>query len=100
MVRALFSFVSLVAIASPALAAEVAAEAAPPEEEIVVEGQRPGYGAVEIVTATKTATPVKDVPQALTVITKAQIDDQQLRSIADLLTFVPGASPATGESNR
>ena len=100
MVRALFSFVSLIAIASPALAAEVAAEAASPGEEIVVEGQRPGYGAVEIVTATKTATPVKDVPQALTVITKAQIDDQQLRSIADLLTFVPGASPATGESNR
>ena len=100
MVRALFSFVSLIAIASPALAAEVAAEAAPPEEEIVVEGQRPSYGAVDIVTATRTATPVKDVPQALTVITKAQIDDQQLRSIGDLLTFVPGASPATGESNR
>ena len=36
----------------------------------------------------------------MTVITKAQIDDQGLRSIADLVTFVPGASTGTGESNR
>ncbi|HET9355263.1 MAG TPA: TonB-dependent siderophore receptor [Sphingomicrobium sp.] len=104
MVRALFSFVSLIAIAAPANAAEVAAEAAaevaPPEEDIIVEGQRPSYGAVEIVTATKTSTPVKNIPQAMTIITRAQIDDQQLRSVGDLLTFVPGASPATGESNR
>ena len=101
MVRALFGFTCLAALAAPSYASEAVVEAAAgPDEEIVVEGQRPSYGAAEIVSATKTATPVKDSPQALTVITKAQIDDQQLRSIADLLTFVPGASPATGESNR
>ena len=96
----LFGFVSAAALAAPAYAAEVEVDTAPPGEEIVVEGQRPSYGAVEIVSATRTPTPVKDIPQALTVVTKTQIDDQQLRSIADLLTFVPGASPATGESNR
>ncbi len=95
MVHRLIAFTSLAAFAAPAHA-----DKAPPEEEIVVEGQRTGYGAVEIVSATKTPTAIQNIPQALTIITKAQIDDQQLRSIADLLTFVPGASPATGESNR
>ena len=107
--RWFLSFTALGALAAPALAEDGAsssaavatAEAADiPEEDIVVEGQRASYGAEKIVSATRTATEVKDVPQALTVITKAQIDDQQLRSIGDLLTFVPGASPATGESNR
>ena len=62
---------------------------------IIVEGQRSSYGAKSTATATKTDTPIRDIPQAMTVISKAQIDDQQLRSIGDLLTFVPGASPAT-----
>ncbi|MEO7276693.1 MAG: TonB-dependent siderophore receptor [Sphingomicrobium sp.] len=52
------------------------------------------------ISATRTGTAVKDVPQALTIITAAQIDDQQLRSVADLLNFVPGASYGSGEGNR
>ncbi|WP_240325587.1 TonB-dependent receptor [Sphingomonas mesophila] len=87
-------------MAAPAFAAEAAVEAAPVEDEIIVQGERSTYGAAKIVSATKTATAVQDIPQALTIVTKAQIDDQQLRSISELLTFVPGASPATGESNR
>ena len=51
-------------------------------------------------TATKTATDIKNVPQALTIVSRAQIDDQQLRSIGDLLLFVPGASYNSGEGNR
>ena len=51
-------------------------------------------------TATKTPTDIKDIPQALTVISESQIEDQQLRSIADVLYFVPGATPGTGEGNR
>ena len=51
-------------------------------------------------TATKTNTDIKDIPQALTVISESQIEDQALRSIADVLTFVPGATPGTGEGNR
>ena len=41
-----------------------------------------------------------DIPQALTVISESQIEDQALRSIADVLMFVPGATPGTGEGNR
>jgi len=76
------------------------AEAAENQEPIIVEGKREEYGAETTTTATKTHTDIKDVPQALTVISESQIDDQQLRSIADLLYFVPGATPGTGESNR
>ncbi|HWH18298.1 MAG TPA: TonB-dependent siderophore receptor, partial [Allosphingosinicella sp.] len=43
---------------------------------------------------------IRYVPQALTVISESQIEDQALRSIADVLTYVPGATPGTGEGNR
>ena len=100
----------LLASASPAIAwtenemlaanALETAELAEGQEPIIVEGKREEYGARATSTATKTHTDIKDVPQALTVISEKQIEDQQLRSIADLLYFVPGATPGAGESNR
>ena len=51
-------------------------------------------------TATKTATDIRNIPQALTIVSESQIEDQQLRSVADLLNFVPGASYGSGEGNR
>jgi catecholate siderophore receptor len=51
-------------------------------------------------TATKTNTDVKDIPQALSVVSSGQIEDQQLRSVGDMLLFVPGASYNAGEGNR
>jgi catecholate siderophore receptor len=75
------------------------ATAAEPSE-IVVTGQREEYGVRSTSTATRTNTAVKDIPQALTVISEQQIEDQQFRSIADVLMFVPGATPGTGEANR
>jgi len=84
--------------AATAAATAAAAEAAEPT--IVVTGQRPEYGAKSTSTATKTNTDILNIPQALTVISEKQIEDQAIRSVAELLTFVPGASPATGESNR
>ena len=91
-------------ITSPAFANEAdagsEAKAAELQDPIVVVGQREEYGVKSTSTATKTDTDIKDIPQALTVISEAQIEDQQLRSIADVLYFVPGATPGTGESNR
>jgi catecholate siderophore receptor len=98
-------------LASPALAAEaatdetadLAASAAIDDADqstVVVTGERPEYGARTTRTGTRTDTEVKDVPQAMTIVSEAQIEDQALRSIADLLTFVPGATPGTGEGNR
>ena len=76
------------------------AEVAELQEPIIVDGKREEYGVRSTSTATKTNTDVKDIPQALTVVSEQQIEDQQLRSIADLLYFVPGATPGTGEANR
>jgi catecholate siderophore receptor len=69
-------------------------------DQIVVTGERVPYGVKATSSATKTATDIKDIPQALTVVSSAQIEDQQLRSVADLLNFVPGASYGSGEGNR
>ncbi len=68
--------------------------------EIVVTGERAAYGVKVTSTATKTATDIRNLPQALTIVSSAQIEDQQLRSVADLLNFVPGASYGSGEGNR
>ncbi len=77
-----------------------AATAAAAEQTIIVTGQRGEYGARDSVTATRTKTNIRNIPQALTVISEKQIEDQAIRSVAELLTFVPGATPGTGESNR
>jgi catecholate siderophore receptor len=98
---ALLAGVSSPAFAEIANSADAdAVAAAAGEPVIVVTGQRPEYGAKSTTTATKTNTDILDIPQALTVISEKQIEDQAIRSVAELLTFVPGASPATGESNR
>jgi catecholate siderophore receptor len=67
---------------------------------IVVTGSREEYGVKSTITGTRTATPLRDIPQAISVVSEAQIEDQSLRSVADLLMFVPGATPGTGENNR
>jgi catecholate siderophore receptor len=89
--------------AAPAYSAELAAEAAAAADDaqpIVITGQQLKYGVKSTSTATKTNTDVKDIPQALTTVTAQQIEDQQLRSVGDLLLFVPGASYNAGEGNR
>ena len=89
--------------ASPGWASEAetaATEAADSADPIVVIGQREEYGARSTSTATKTDTDIKDIPQAISVISESQVEDQQLRSMADVMLFVPGASTGTGESNR
>ena len=92
----------LVGAAAPAVAGEAvtAAAEAENEPEIVVTGERPEYGVKSTLTATRTNTDIRNIPQALTVISEKQIEDQALRSVGDLLLFVPGATPGTGESNR
>lgn len=105
-VRALVGATSLFALSAAARAetgTAVTAEAGASEEAsqtITVTGQRPEYGIKSTSTGTKTETLVRNIPQAMSVISEAQIQDQSLRSIADLLLFVPGATPGTGESNR
>ena len=69
-------------------------------DPIVVIGERAGYDAKDSCAPTKTCTALKDVPQAVSVVTAEQIEDQALRSIADVLYLVPGAGVNSGEGNR
>src|SRR5687768_9693477 len=94
---------ALLSAATPAVAEADTADgagAAESSDVIVVTGQRQEYGVRSTLTATRTDTDIRNIPQALTVISESQIEDQALRSVADLLTFVPGATPGTGEGNR
>ncbi|WP_164158025.1 TonB-dependent receptor, partial [Sandarakinorhabdus rubra] len=59
-----------------------------------------GYRAASIGSATRTDTPLLDVPQAVTVLTRQRLDDQALLSVQEALRFVPGAVGAQGEGNR
>jgi catecholate siderophore receptor len=99
-----FSVLSLLAssaLASPALAADDGTvKMAELQDPIVVIGERGSYDAKDTRTATKTDTPLKDVPQAVSVVTAQQIADQGMKSIGDVLRAVPGATVASGEGHR
>lgn len=53
-----------------------------------------------ISSATKTLTPLRDIPQSITVASKEQIRDQQMQSIGDVIRYTPGLSVHQGENNR
>jgi catecholate siderophore receptor len=59
-----------------------------------------GYDVPVITTATKTATPLINVPQSVTVVTKELIRDQMMTSMGDVLRYVPGVMVHQGENNR
>jgi catecholate siderophore receptor len=70
--------------ATPAYAADTAtdASASADQRDIVITGQRIEYVVKATSTATKTNTDIKNIPQALTVVSSGQIADQQLRSVS------------------
>ena len=61
----------------------------------------PGRYSVPVVTsATKTPTPLRDVPQSVTVVTEELIKDQLMMSVGDVMRYVPGIGVHQGENNR
>jgi catecholate siderophore receptor len=58
------------------------------------------HEATGIDTATRTYTPLRNVPQAITVVTRAMIAEQSMQSLADVVRYVPGVGMAQGEGNR
>lgn len=70
------------------------------ERTIIVTGASEGYVASNSVTATKTDTPLLNVPQTINVVTREQLDDQAHHSLADILRYVPGTTVGQGEGNR
>ena len=66
---------------------------------IVVTGHVDSYRA-ETANGVKAPTPLLDVPQAVTVITREQLDDQGVTQLTDALRYVPGVVLGQGEGNR
>jgi catecholate siderophore receptor len=59
-----------------------------------------GYQVPAVRSATKTPTPLLDVPQSVTVVTSELISDQMMMSVGDVLRYVPGVMVHQGENNR
>ncbi len=80
--------------------ADFAADAGSESESIIVTGRIDGYRTIATTTGTKTDTDILNVPQAISVVTKDQLADQQIRSMADLVRLIPGVSSGQGEGHR
>lgn len=76
----------------------VVLEAAAVEDEITV--LAPSPIPTRSTTATKTDTPLRDVPQSVTVIRREVIEQQTMRGMGDVVRYVPGVGMAQGEGNR
>ncbi|MBA4308465.1 MAG: TonB-dependent siderophore receptor [Sphingopyxis sp.] len=83
---------------TPALAEEIATD--DDSRTIIVTGQSEGYVASNSVTATKTDTPLLDIPQSINVVTREQLEDQAHHSLSDVLRYVAGTTVGQGEGNR
>ena len=97
------------------LAADPVVQAPPPQEtalpEVKVKGQQghtkeradgpvKGYRAHRSATTTRTDTPLSEVPQSIQVVPEALVKDQGMKSMVEVLRYVPGASMNPGEGGR
>jgi catecholate siderophore receptor len=68
--------------------------------ETVTVSAPPGYQVQSISSATRTLTPLRDVPQSVTIATQQLIKDQLMTSVADVARYLPGVGTHQGENNR
>ena len=59
-----------------------------------------GYTIERSRSATKTDTPLREVPQSVSVITGEAVRDIGAQSVSDAIRYVPGVIPHQGEGNR
>jgi catecholate siderophore receptor len=91
--------------ATPEANAEASPDAADrgkPEtlNKIEVKAVTKGYAAERSVSATKTDTPLRDIPQSISVVTQDLIRDQAMLNMGDVVRYIPGFGMAQGEGNR
>jgi len=77
---------------------EVVLSPLPLSEQVTVHAPR--LTVPRVTTATRTDTLLRDVPQAISVVTRALIADQRMQGIGDVVRYVPGVGMAQGEGNR
>jgi len=68
-------------------------------ETITVEAPS-GYRASTNSSAMKTETPLREIPQTVTVVSRERMQDQLMASIGDVVRYVPGVTLHQGENNR
>ncbi len=86
-------------LATSAVFAQEARPAVMPEVKVVGAAET-GYAEKTSVSAMKTDTLLRDIPQSVTVITRELMNDRAMQSIADAVLYVPGIVTAQGEGNR
>ncbi|WP_442939887.1 TonB-dependent siderophore receptor [Nostoc sp.] len=64
--------------------------------ELVVTGEQDGYSVPDATTATKTDTPLRDIPQSIQVVPQQVLRDQQATRLDDALRNVPGVVSSSG----
>lgn len=71
-------------------------------DTVMVLAQRylPEYAVRRARSATRTDTPLLDVPQSITVVTDKLVADQGLTTLSDTFRYMPGVGTAQGEGNR
>jgi len=90
---------SLIAAEEGSEVREFALKLAPYGETVTVRAPRE-YEVAAISSATKTETPLLDVPQSVTVTPKELIRDQLMLSLGDVMRYTPGIQVHQGENNR
>jgi catecholate siderophore receptor len=69
-------------------------------QDTVTVMESPGYVLQTTSSATKTLTPLRDIPQSITVVTQELMRNQLMMSIGDVVRYVPGVVAHQGENNR
>lgn len=84
---------------APGAAIEITLQVASQNTAITV-SEAAGYQVITSSTATKTPTPLIDIPQSITVVNREVMRDQLMMSMADVVRYVPGITMAQGEGHR
>jgi catecholate siderophore receptor len=94
--------VTLAFAASAVVRAEIGPEETvqEPSAVIYVYGTRERYRESETSSATRTPTPLEELPQSVFVITRDVIEDQAMTGLGDLVRYVPGVTMGQGEGHR
>lgn len=96
MKTSLIALTAALAITSPAIAQTRDAPSWT-SETIVVTGKREGYAAPDTTAATRTDTPLIQVPQSVQVLTRTLIQEQDRRTLGDALANVSGVTPTRSD---
>lgn len=98
-VRGITKFIAVFALTPLALSVQLASAQTLPAVTIKA-GADDGYSPTSSNTATKSSTPLRDIPQSVSVIPQQLLRDQAARSMEDALRNVPGVVFSSGDGQR